>query len=297
MILPLFLAYFSLVNDVMGHINQRDLPAAERAAETYRAASGATPELAAAYSWIARGALAFRRYDEAEAYAGKARQTAAEFLKTRKLDSDPWLPTAVGAAIEVEGNVLAAREGRGEAVTYLRQQLADFASTSIHERIQKNINLLSLEGKSAPPLDTVAWLESKPPSAAALRGHPVLLFFWAHWCSDCKAEGPVIASIMHRFGPRGLIVIAPTRRYGYVAGGNDASPAEERTYIESVRRQYYADLMSVPVPLSATNFRTYGASTTPTLVLIDRAGIVRMYHPGALSESDLAARVEALLAN
>ncbi len=297
MILPILLAYLSLVNDVVGRINQRDLAGAERAAETYRAASGATPELAAAYSWIARGALGYRRFDEAEAYAGKARQTALEFLKTRKLDSDPWLPTALGAAIEVQANLLSVREGRGEAVTYLRQQLAEFSSTSIHERIQKNINLLSLEGKSAPPLDSAAWLGPKPPPPAALRGHPVLLFFWAHWCSDCKGEGPVIASMLRRFGPRGLVVMAPTRRYGYVAGGNDASPAEERTYIESVRRQYYADLESVPVPLSAANFRTYGASTTPTLVLIDRAGVVRMYHPGALSESDLEARIEALLAN
>lgn len=294
MILPIFLAYFSLVNDVLGLLNQRNLPAAEHAVQTYRATSGTSPELAAAYSWIARGALALHRFDEADTYASNARQTAMEFLKTRKLDSDPWLPTALGAAIEVHAGVLEARDGRGEAVTYLRTQLAEFGATSLHERIQKNINLLSLEGKPAPPLQSPEWLGTRPPAWATLRGHPVLLFFWAHWCSDCKGEGPVIASILRRYGPRGLVVIAPTRRYGYVAGGNDASPVEEKAYIEAVRRQYYADLSSVPVPVSAANFRMYGASTTPTLVLIDKAGVVRMYHPGALSEADLSARVEAL---
>ncbi len=297
MIIPVVLAYFSLVNDVVGLLNHHDLGAAERTVQAYRSSSGATPELAAAYSWMARAALAFGRSEEAERYAGDARKISLEFLKSRKLDSDAWLPTAVGASIEVEAAVLERREGRSEAVDYLREQMALFGATSLHERIQKNINLLNLEGKPAPPLLAGAWLGPRPPAAAALRGHTVLLFFWAHWCSDCKAEGPVIASILRKYERKGLVAIAPTRMYGYVAGGKDATPAEERGYIERVRTQYYADLAPVPVPLSAANFRAYGASTTPTLVLIDKAGVVRMYHPGALSEADLSARIEELTGN
>jgi thioredoxin-related protein len=48
------------------------------------------------------------------------------------------------------------------------------------------------------------------------------------------------------------------------------------------------------VPLSAANFIHYGASTTPTLVLIDRAGVVRYYHPGAAPEAELSARIRTL---
>jgi predicted transcriptional regulator len=51
----------------------------------------------------------------------------------------------------------------------------------------------------------------------------------------------------------------------------------------------------MPAPLSAANFVTYGASTTPTLILIDRAGVVRFYHPGAVSEAELSARIQAIL--
>jgi hypothetical protein len=51
----------------------------------------------------------------------------------------------------------------------------------------------------------------------------------------------------------------------------------------------------MPAPLSAANFLTYGASTTPTLILIDRAGVVRFYHPGAASEAELAVRIQAVL--
>ena len=139
---------------------------------------------------------------------------AASLLGMRRLDADPWLPTAVGAAIEVHAEVLAARGDRPEAVAYLRQELAVYSATSIGERIRKNINLLDLEGKPAPPLETGEWLGTRPPSLASLRGHPVLLFFWAHWCVDCKAEGPILASLVARYAPKGLVLVAPTRLYG-----------------------------------------------------------------------------------
>jgi thioredoxin-related protein len=48
----------------------------------------------------------------------------------------------------------------------------------------------------------------------------------------------------------------------------------------------------MPAPVSEENFRNYGASTTPTLVLIDRNGIVKMFHPGNLSLPELKAQLE-----
>jgi hypothetical protein len=51
----------------------------------------------------------------------------------------------------------------------------------------------------------------------------------------------------------------------------------------------------VEVPVSEANFVAYGVSTTPTLALIDAHGIVRLYHPGNLDYSALAARIEPLL--
>ena len=73
------------------------------------------------------------------------------------------------------------------------------------------------------------------------------------------------------------------------ANGNEAGPADELKYIEQIRHQYYADLLTLPAPVSEANFRNYGASTTPTLVLIDRHGIVRLYHPGAMTLDELRA--------
>jgi hypothetical protein len=109
--------------------------------------------------------------------------------------------------------------------------------------------------------------------------------------------GPVLSAIRKTFEPQGLAVIAPTRFYGYVQGGEDASPASEKTYIDQVLTRYYAGtLAGVPIPITTSGFLAYGASTTPTLALIGRDGMVRYYHPGTLSESELAARIRSALA-
>ena len=201
--LAALLLYASLVNDVRSLLARHDLAAADRAVRTYEAQAGATPETAAALSWLARGALDARAYGRADTYAAEARKMTGQLLRTRKLDSDAWLPVALGASIEVHAQVLAAEGERGEAVTYLRRELTAWGATSIGERIQKNLNLLSLEGKPAPPLTPpISWASGRH-SLAALHGHPVLLFFWAHWCPDCKAEAPVLADLLRTYAPQG----------------------------------------------------------------------------------------------
>ena len=49
------------------------------------------------------------------------------------------------------------------------------------------------------------------------------------------------------------------------------------------------------VPISQQNFLDFGVSTTPTLVVIDREGVVRLYNPGDLPYEELSAHVERLL--
>ena len=287
----------NLVENVRAALDRKNFAKAESEIHAYRTKQGVTPDLINAIAWMGRGALAEKQYDKADASAAEARKLAIAELKTRKLDRETQLPLALGASIEIHSQVLDARGQRAEAVGFLRQELKTYRDTSIRARIQKNINLLSLEGKPAPALEMVQWLGQKPVSLAQLKGHPVLLFFWAHWCSDCKAEVSTIQRINAAYGPRGLLVIGPTQHYGYIAGGTDATPDQEFRYIEDVRKKYYARIGSMPVPVSERNFSNYGASTTPTLVLIDRAGIVRMYNPGNLTYEELAAKIEQVLGN
>ncbi len=284
-----------IVTGVRAAIAKNNFALGETLIRKYAAGRGSTPEMIEAESWLGRGALAAKQYDKADAYAAQTRKLLLGQLAHRKLDAEPHLPLALGASIEVQAQVMAARGERGEAVLFLQRELKTYAATSIRVRIQKNINLLSLEGKAAPALDVSHWLGPKPTPLDRLRGRPVILFFWAHWCPDCKKEAPLLARIAAVYAGQGLAVIGPTQHYGYVAAGADAPREKETAYIDSVRKQFYSALAQMPAPVSEENFNNYGASTSPTLVFIDRKGIVKVYHPGALSYQELVSGVRAIL--
>jgi thiol-disulfide isomerase/thioredoxin len=284
-----------IVEDVRGALAQNSFSAAEAELKAYQSRNGVTPEYIEAYSWMARAALSARDYDQASAYAKQTSAMALDQLKRRTLDAEPHLPLALGAAIEVQSQTLAARGQRTQALAVLQSALRTYGNTSIRARLQKNLNLLSFEGKAAPALRTDQFLGSKPPVLAQLKGSPVLLFFWAHWCGDCKAEAPIITQLRSEFAPKGLTVVGPTRLYGYTAQVENASPSDELAYIDAVRHRFYAGLLDMPVPISKYNFDVYGSSTTPTLVLLDRTGKVAMYHPGALPYDQLRTEIEKVV--
>jgi thiol-disulfide isomerase/thioredoxin len=284
----------AIVRDVRDALNREDSAAAQTLLDNHRKQHGTTPEWLEAYSWLGRAALAARKLDAAESYAQKTYDLAAAELRKRPLDQERHLPIALGAAIEVQAQVMAQRNERSAAVDYLRRELKTYYNTSIRTRIQKNINLLSLEGKPAPPIPSARYIGKRPPALTALRGKPVLVFLWAHWCSDCKSQAPVLARIQKEYGNR-LAILAPTQRYGYAAKGEDATPAAELKYIAQIRAEHYEPhIPGLFTPVSEETFKNYGASTTPTLVLIDGKGIVRMYHPGKMTYEELKAHLDRL---
>jgi thiol-disulfide isomerase/thioredoxin len=289
-------AWAGIVQDVRMALAQNNFSAAEADLKSYQATNGVTGEYAEAYSWMARAAFDGRNYDQAAAYAKQTENVALAQLKQHPLDSEPHLPIALGAAIEVESQTLAARGHHAQAVSVLQTAIRNYGNTSIRARLQKNLNLLSFDGRPAPALKSEQFLGSKAPTLAALKGSPVLLFFWAHWCVDCKAEAPIITQLRSEFASKGLTVIGPTRLYGYTAQVEHAAPTDELAYIDAVRKRFYGGLLDMPVPISTHNFDVYGASTTPTLVLLDRTGKVAMYHPGALPYDQLKAEIEKVVA-
>jgi len=290
---PAVVAPPNVIAEVRAAIAANDFAGGERMLAAYRATRGTTPEALEALSWLGRGALAAKRLDQAEKYAQDTYDLSIAALKTRKMDDEPRLPIAIGAAIEVQANVHAQRGALSDAVQLLQQELATFRATSIRTRLQKNINLLSLEGKPAPALDLTEYLGAKPQSLAALKGKPVVIFFWAHWCPDCKAMGPVLEKMRATYGAQGLTIVAPTQRYGYVAARKTATPAVELAYITQIRDQNYPWLATQAVPVSEENFKSYGASTSPTVVVVDRAGMVRLYHPGQMKQEEIEPIIRA----
>ena len=263
----------------------------------YRAARGDTPQALEALSWLGRAALAANRLDPAYAYAAETYDLAVPRANARSLAGDISLENALGAAIEVQAHVRAAQGRRSDAVYFLRRELDRYVNSPLHMRIQKNINLLSLEGQPAVALEVGEELGRPTPNFAQLKGKVTVLFFWAHWCGECKQQGPILSKLLEDHRAAGLTIVAPTQRYGYTVKRAAATPDAELSHIAQVRDQYYPFLKDEAVPVSEANHKRYGVSTTPTLAVVDRQGIVRLYHPGMMTTEELEAVIRPLLAS
>ncbi len=74
-----------------------------------------------------------------------------------------------------------------------------------------------------PPAPSVALpaFDGRQVSLEGLRGHPVILNFWASWCVPCREEAPILEAIWSEFRVRGVIVVGvdtqdletPARRF------------------------------------------------------------------------------------
>jgi cytochrome c biogenesis protein CcmG/thiol:disulfide interchange protein DsbE len=292
----LTLALIALTADAAGELvrlvrlklSAGDLASAVSAVEDYKEKHGVDAEYLDAVGWLARGAEMLKQPDAAAAYVAELRREIRE--------EKPDLMIPLGAAIEVEGKLRAAREGRGSALRFLEEEFSRAKDVALRSRIRKNINLLSLEGQPAPDFNKTDFIGTEPPSLAALKGKPVLLFLWAHWCGDCKAQAGMLSRVLRKYRAQGLVVIAPTRYYGTGAENKPAAPAEEKAHMAKVWAEAYAGFEGVPILIDTDAMVRYGVSATPTYALIDRKGMVRFYSPTRLSEAELSRRIEAVLA-
>lgn len=277
----------TIVNLVRDAIGENDLKKAEKLVLDEMNTDGVTPLGIEAFSWLGRGYVAAKKYDEAMTYAARTYEIVEEQLKYRKLDDETHLPIALGAAIEVQALALEGQSKRSDALMLLQREIERYKGTSIITRLYKNVNVISLEGQPALPWQSTEWLGPKPPSLNDLKGKPVVIFLWAHWCPDCKKMGPILEAALTKYKDTGLTMIAPTQRFGYVDKKKPAGPEEELKWIETIRDQYYAWMKTVPAPVSSNVYETYGVSSTPTVVFLDRDGKVFAYHPGQLTAEEL----------
>jgi cytochrome c biogenesis protein CcmG/thiol:disulfide interchange protein DsbE len=262
-----------------------DLLSAESILEVHRAEHGENPAYLSGLSWLARGALLLGDLEKAKRYAADVRARSADALaRGATLEKDHVLEIALGAAIEVEAQLIDRRSGPRKAAEYLRGELAAIRGpVALRSRLNKRLNMLTLTGSAAPELAIEDFIGDQPPTLASLKGRPVVLFLWAEWCADCKAQQAVLARVRKRPSSAGVQFVALTRYYD---DEEEKRPAEKER-VESVWKTTYADLGPMPIVLSTASMERYGGSSTPTFVLIDSTGIVREYTPTRLTEAEL----------
>jgi len=281
----------SPLNGIRNKISAGDLLSAESILEVHRVKNGEDTTWLVGLSWLARGALLVGDIEKAERYAAQVRTNCADRMAHgAELEKDDDLEYAYGTAIEVEAQRIERMKGVRESAEYVRNELARVKGPpSLISRLNKRINILTLTGEPAPELIVEDFLYNPPPTLASLRGKPVLLFIWAFWCGDCKAQEAALAKVKSRYADRGLQVVTLTRYYE-----NDSVRTREKAKVDSVWNAVYTDVGTVPIVISTASMERYGGSSTPTFVFVDRAGIVRRYTPTRLTEEELDRTLESL---
>lgn len=278
-----------LVRIVRAKLSSADLASGAAYAEDWKRKYGVDTTYLDAVGWLARGAVMLGQPDTALAYAREVRAAIPAPVAAERLG-------ALGAAIEAESQVRAAREGGAAAVAFLTGELRLSEDVAFRSRLWKNINRVELVGQPAPELGpATAAMDPAPPSRAALRGKPVLLFFWAHWCGDCRAQGAALTRLRERWRDE-VSFLMPTRLYGTARDGAAATPDEESAHIAATIDSDYPGLAGIPLPIDTATMVRHGASATPTFVLVDHAGKVRLYAPTRLTEAELDRRLAELVA-
>jgi peroxiredoxin/outer membrane lipoprotein-sorting protein len=109
------------------------------------------------------------------------------------------------------------------------------------------------------------------------RGKIVLLDFWATWCPPCRKELPSIEKLNRQFRDSDLVVL----------GINDEDSGTVRGFLK--KNEY---TLTTLMDSKKSVHRMYGARTIPTVIVIDRTGVIKAHYVGARSEQELLAALK-----
>ncbi len=137
-------------------------------------------------------------------------------------------------------------------------------------------------GRAAPEF-TLKRLGGGKESLRDLRGHPVVINFWASWCEPCRAEMPEFVSAYRAHRDEGLHFLAI-----------NLTDQERRKDVA----RFVEDLGMTFTVLLDENGRVrerFELVTVPTTVFVDSTGVVRSVDSGPISRERLATGLDAIL--
>jgi hypothetical protein len=155
---------------------------------------------------------------------------------------------------------------------------------------------MSITDRISPPLQVSQWLNSpQPVTLDGLRGRVVVLHTFQMLCPGCVSHGlPQALRIQRLFPPDQVAVIGLHTVFEH---HDVMSPEALRVFLDEYRIPFpvgvdHADPAS-PVPLT---MQSYGLRGTPSVVVFDRGGRVRLNHFGQIDDLQMGAVIGQLLA-
>ncbi len=128
---------------------------------------------------------------------------------------------------------------------------------------------LPAAGHEAPGISGTA-LDGSTVSLAALKGHPVVVNFWASWCVPCRDEFPVFRDKLAALGPTdGLQVVGVLYK-------------DEADLAKSFVTDFGATWPTV-VDTSGTIADAYRITAPPQTFFIDKNGVIEAVQIGELT--------------
>lgn len=158
-----------------------------------------------------------------------------------------------------------------------------FSRVSDPSSLQAGIPPSPKEGFTAPDF-TLDTLDGGQLTLSELRGHPVVLNFWASWCLPCRKEMPAIERVYQRYQGAGLIVV------GLNMTSQD-SASDVGTFVQKFG-------LTFPIALDRDGSvgDHYQLLGLPSTYFIDQSGVIRsVVVGGPMGEATIRSKVEDLL--
>ena len=146
----------------------------------------------------------------------------------------------------------------------------------------------------APPLQAAQWLNSPGLSLADLRGRVVVLHAFQMLCPGCVAHGlPQAKKIGQTFSEEQVVLIGLHTVFEHHAA---MTPVSLQAFVHEYRLDFPIAIDQAgpigPIPLTMAAYELEG---TPSLVLIDKLGRVRLRHLGQIDDLRLGAILGQLI--
>lgn len=138
-----------------------------------------------------------------------------------------------------------------------------------------------LVGREAPAL-VLPRVEGEDVALADLRGEVVLLDFWASWCGPCRMSIPALNEVHGRYGDR-IRMLGVNVDHGLDVAG-----------VVRAHRSFGATFPSLRDVRGEAQM-AFDVQSIPTLVLIDRAGVIRYVGRGVPDPDDVGDAIDELL--